>query len=488
MKKKLLVVILFCLSITGFALTAQAREVINVDLNVEGDANAYNGQAAYDTNNALYDDGTTWRVVYPNMTIAPTTIPGMGIPVGSPRSSNLSDANEPNSSITLAAQIWIDNNSVNSIGYRNTSYPSPGLMNDGFRKNDTASDPVLKLWGVDGYKGTFDIYVYGSEAGSFTLTQWDNKVTGVEPNDGFTVVIPIDSNSWRVTRSGTPGWVSETKTVTGGFGVSTTPGTNFVIFPNVSIDTWQQSYLVNGGTGDGNTVTVSDSNTRQTYLSYSNVINGLQLVSLKNPVAILKTGTVIPAGLYDVAGERSGTTTREDAVSFGPSLSRREDHNLPYPQVGQIERREFMTYDVTVDSANKGRYAITLDVDPQTYGTVFATIFVDDVNMGSQIRLGEAGPGPTSTPIFANLTEGNHTIKWMNTCKAGSSTGYAIFDVNIALATDANLTFPNCGSIAKANLTYESDLNKDCRVDRKDLAIFVDSWLECDDPNWVNCK
>ncbi len=111
MKKKLLLVILFCLCIAGTVSARQLWEVINVDLNVDSDANAYNGKAAgYDTNNALYDDGiNTWQTYYKNKSIRKMQEPtmtdpcGFGIPVGSPRSSHLGDACEPNNPAIYAA-------------------------------------------------------------------------------------------------------------------------------------------------------------------------------------------------------------------------------------------------------------------------------------------------------------------------------------------------------------------------------------------------
>ena len=160
MKKKLLVV-LVCLSITGMAWARQAREVINIDLNVDGDANAYAGKAAYDTNGALYDDGTnTWLVFYPNMTVKRCTIPGWGLPMSSPRCSHLGDANDPNNPGIYAKAVWIGDAGVGRTAFRDTTHSSPGLMNDGLQK--TSGEPNLFFWGREGFGGTYDFYVYGT--------------------------------------------------------------------------------------------------------------------------------------------------------------------------------------------------------------------------------------------------------------------------------------------------------------------------------------
>lgn len=497
MKKKLLVVILFCLSVAGTTLAWEGPgpfigspvwrpEVINVDLNIDADANAYGGKAAYDTENAEYDDDSLWHVFYPNMTVpGPNCTPGWGIPIGSHRSANLSCADDPNNPAIYAAQVWIGENSLNGIGYRNpdTNYPSPGLMNDGLRKSPPeGSDPNIRLWGVDAYKGTFDIYVYGSEDGNYTLSQFVPSLS-IEPNNVDTNIIPDDPNTYKIINTGS--WNSTTKSLTGSF--DPLNANSYVVFTNVFIDDTVQECNTFDGNDYANTVRVTDGNSHQAYISYTNVINGLQLVSKKAPVVLKKTGTVIEPAFYDVAGEKSGQASRETNPRFGPSLVRPGDANWPEIQIAMVDRREFMVYDINVENEHKGRYVITMDVTPYTDGDAIMNLFVDDVNIGVQTRGSGSGPGPAAPPIEVNLFPGIHTIAWMHTGKAGSSTGYNILDVNISAAADANLVLSNCAGVAKYNLIYEGDLNDDCRVDRKDLDIFSDLWLECDDPNWRNC-
>ena len=149
-----------------------AVEVINVDFNVDKDANDYTGKGAFDTGKAVYDDGASrWLVFEPNMTIRRTSLPGWGIPIGSPRSSHLGDSNDPNNPAIYARQVWIGDRGVGRVAYRDANYPSPGLMNDGFQR--TSGEPNIFLWGKDAYTGTYDIYVYGNGAGDINVVKYN---------------------------------------------------------------------------------------------------------------------------------------------------------------------------------------------------------------------------------------------------------------------------------------------------------------------------
>ncbi|MFA6175388.1 MAG: hypothetical protein WC765_02275, partial [Phycisphaerae bacterium] len=50
------------------------------------------------------------------------------------------------------------------------------------------------------------------------------------------------------------------------------------------------------------------------------------------------------------------------------------------------------------------------------------------------------------------------------------------------------VTINNCSDIWKYNHGIVGDVDMDCYVNMKDVASFVNSWLDCYDPNTVNCN
>ncbi len=83
---------------------------------------------------------------------------------------------------------------------------------------------------------------------------------------------------------------------------------------------------------------------------------------------------------------------------------------------------------------------------------------------------------------------------WWHNGYDSSSTDYDILDINfVRISTSTEPNYVNgvasdCNGVKRYELLYAGDLNQDCNVNRADLYIFTNSWLECDDPNWRNCK
>jgi hypothetical protein len=402
MKIKLVTTVLLVL---GAGLVAPAAEVISVDLNGYNDNNPYIGNGAYDVGNR------TWTVYYG----------GWGKAVGSPRSDQLADYNEPNQPGIYAAQVWIGDPGTN-----HTYVSGTGLMDDGFVKAPGATaDPTIRLWGMDAYGGTFDIYVYGSSLGSFTISSPSNEV-------------------------------HETNSVSGGVPPGQfINGGNYVVFRSIPIS-FDPNYIT---------------------LSYSGTINGLQLVKLKQPVAI-QDGTEINAPDYDVAYD---TNRREgEGQHFGP------DVNELY--VFYIDDGEYMKYDITVDEANKGRYDILAWVNTGSEYCTNLNVYLDDIWLGV-LKLEEDSTtdppyyyDPTQNSVSVNLFKGSHTFKWAH---IGGGYGYNISSFTFTRTSDVIMN--DCNDVYTYGLNYAGDFNGDCHVDEKDLALIVDNWLVCYDPNANNC-
>jgi hypothetical protein len=227
----------------GLISVCGAVEVINIDLNAYGDDTAYTGAAAY-------DDGINQWIPYYG---------GWGQPMGSPRSADLTFANDPAYPAgTYAAQVWIGD-----AGTGHTYVTGVGLMDDGFVADPLASgDPNVFLFGTGAYGGTFDVYVYGT--GQFTLksdaVMYQTSLSGNLPEGQFE------------------------------------NGVNYFSYPGVLIDP-------NG-----------------LQIIYSDTLNAIQLVSVKQPTPIT-AGTIIDARNYSVAYDtnaREGEITR-----YGPDLGYR---------------------------------------------------------------------------------------------------------------------------------------------------------------------
>lgn len=82
---------------------------------------------------------------------------------------------------------------------------------------------------------------------------------------------------------------------------------------------------------------------------------------------------------------------------------------------------------------------------------------------------------PTSTVTF--LKGGVYTLKLTVIDDAGT------VEDTVVITT----TTPSCADVIAAGLIQKTDLNKDCYVNIQDLAILLENWTKCNDPENVNC-
>jgi len=338
---------------------------------------------------------------------------GWAVPVGSARSEGLTppvpELNQYLSSI-YAAQVWIGDNGL-IHGYQSGT----GLMDDGFTAT-SPNEPNISIFGEGAYTGLYDIYVYGNDDGNFIL----------------------DQNG-----------VKDTRHVTGGVASGTfVEGGNYVIFTDVNVISSDFSKL---------------------YLTYTNKLNALQFVKKKSPFVIEPNslGLIrIPAGDWDVAGDRNTRTTESNR--YGPDTFY-DDVNGIGSYVGYLDTGEFMDYDINVDDANKGQYQICLGIfGNTTYGYIPAgevRILLDDVNLGDVNRLSSdivpTGSLGDTTSVTANLYPGNHTLRWLLYYGSGNS-GFSL----------AYVKFTRIGNISEG---WEN------------LDLWANDWLLCNNPDPNGC-
>jgi hypothetical protein len=86
-----------------------------------------------------------------------------------------------------------------------------------------------------------------------------------------------------------------------------------------------------------------------------------------------------------------------------------------------------------------------------------------------------APSSPTSTVTFP--VAGVYTLKLTVIDATGT-----IEDTVVITATT-----PSCADVKTAGLLMKTDLNGDCKVDIQDLAIMLQNWTKCNDPENVNC-
>jgi len=415
-KMKLLTAILFCLGIAGMA---SAMEVIQIDLNGYGNNTAYNGYAlgtGIGTN--------IWGAYYGGS--APE---GWGNAMGSPRTADLADYDEPCMPSTYAAQVWIGDNDAN-VPHDWIMGSGTGLTDDGFKKNGGGTDPNIFLWGVDAYAGIYDIYLLGEKNTTH-----------------FKVTSPAHD-----------------------YGTQTADGDGVAEFDDVIIG------------ADVNVVTVC----------YDSNFYGIQLVRkleagvTKEPLVITNTGPqYIEAVEYDVAFE---TNTRSGEPSyFGPDI----EVNVPLNStlVAYLDAGEYMGYDIKVATEDAGYYEFDAQVLAY-YGPVDSLqIYVDDVLLGTLQDTQTSNPnlfwvgGGGAQPdeyVYGNLFKGNHTIKW----RVPAAQYFNIRRLRLlwtrAIAMD-------CNDVYFYQFGYANDFNRDCHVDFEDLKLLTDDWLNCYSPDPNDC-
>jgi hypothetical protein len=409
MKMKLLTTVLIVLVAVG---VVTAAEVINVDIRGYGNNAPYVGNGAYNVG-----PNAVWTAYYG----------GFGVPVGSARSEGLVPSSTGGGlgffCSVYAAQVWIGDDGDHDYEY------GSGLMNDGFVANPSLNpNPKLHIFGQDAYQGIYDIYVYGRDAGSFTLNYY-----------------------------GTP----TTKTVDGTAPAGTfVQGGNYVIFSNVDIN---------------------NANSNDVYLTYTNQLNALQLVKKKDPVNV-QNGTIIAAANWDVAGERN--IRSDDPHGFGPDIAGTE--------VGYLETGEFMGYDINVDAVNQGRYWISIDVNTAgLYNANPLRIYLDDKVVGDVCDCNLITIIGKTTDVSVNLFKGNHTVKWhlpfqaINQFPHNGTTGFDVVDVNFTRIGSIAMT--DCNEVDFYSANYPADLSGNCTVGLEDLALMVNNWLICNNPDQNGC-
>jgi hypothetical protein len=416
MKMKLFTVVLLVL---GAGIVVSAAEVINVDLNGYNDYRGYVGNGAYDVG-----DDAVWTAYFG----------GWGIPIGSKRTEALVPSGIPVNqqfySSVYAAQVWIGDN-----GQNHDYLYGDALMDDGFVR--TAGEPNLALFGEGAYRGVYDIYVYGSAAGTFKLGYYG-------------IVTP--------------------KTVAGDANAGMFElGHNYVVFDNVDINT-----------GDSANI----------YIAYTNVINGLQLVKQKDPCVIEPNAfgiDKIAAGDWDAAGDRNARTDTE-TTKFGPdTYFDVNDTNMVGPGVGYLDTPEFMEYDINIPEASEGQYEISIvikggpaytAIDPCAMKIYLDDKFIGEVNAAAP----PTGTAGETTKVTTNFYEGLHTVRWMlYSGQTGANLYYLKFNKL------GNVVVDDCGDIVIAGLTLTEDLNGDCKVDTKDLYIATEDWVQCNNPDPSLC-
>jgi hypothetical protein len=340
---------------------------------------------------------------------------GWGVPVGSARSEGLTPPvpviNQYLSSI-YAAQVWIGDN-----GQKHSYQYGSGLMNDGFA-TASPNEPNISIWGEGGYQGVYDIYVYGRDPGLFRLTRYGVTTTQAVTGDA-------NAGEFKL-------------------------GQNYVVFSGVDIN---------------------NTNSQDLYLTYTNKLNALQFVKNKSPFVIEPNalGLIrIPAGNWDVAGDRNTRTTESNR--YGPD-TRYDDVNAIGSCVGYLDTMEFMDYDINVNDANKGQYQICLGVmGGGSYAYISNNsmrILLDDVNLGDVNCLPNdpnTGDIVDTTKVTANLYPGSHTVRWLlyGSGADGANTGFNL----------AYVKFTRIGNISEG---------------WKDFDSWVNDWLLCNNPDPNGC-
>ena len=349
---------------------------------------------------------------------------GWGTPVGSARSEGLATEDQPFFCSVYAAQVWLGDNGQKH-GYQYGS----NLMDDGFTAV-SPNEPNISIFGQGAFQGVYDIYVYGRDPGLFRLTRYG--VTTTQAVSG-------DANA-------------------GEFKL----GQNYVIFSNVDIN---------------------NSSSDDLYLTYTNKLNALQFVKDKSPVAV-KDGTIIGAGNWDVAGERN--IRSDDPQGFAPDTFGNADPNIG-STVGYLETGEFMGYDITIDDVNQGRYYIAIDVN--TAGQYRANplrIYLDDKVVGDVCDMNLSPPEGKTTDVSVNLFKGSHTVKWHLPFQGfGGSTGSNL--IYLKFTRIGSIAMNDCNEVGFYGVNYPADLSGNCAVGLEDLALLVDNWMICNNPDQNGC-
>jgi hypothetical protein len=226
-----------------------------------------------------------------------------------------------------------------------------------------------------------------------------------------------------------------------------------------------------------------DVNTDSLSLAYTNKLNAIQFVKKKSPVDVNSdpSGTKISAGNWDVAGDRN--TLADETQPFGPDTFPIVDPNSSRA-VGYIEPMEFMFYDVNVSNAVKGRYNLTLDVNISTnnFWMPSMNVYFDGEYVGST-KYTTGGIEGESTPVSLNLPAGIHTVGW----QLPSGTNYGFNLIYLHLVRTGDISMSNCSDVGLYGYNLPADLSGNCSVALEDLALAVNNWLICNNPDPNGC-
>jgi len=447
--------------------------VINVDLNGGPNDPIYSGKAAFaeavDTNCVIGE----WNGFYL----------GEGVLMTSPRCK---DIGEPCTPGTYARAIFIaDPNPTAHIPATGTG----DLLGDGFQKKPGGDDPNLFIWGTMAYGGIYDVYILSGGGGTFILT--DSNGTTHGPN-----TIP---------GGGAPPWVE---------------GSNYVVFRDVWINTPASR---DAGGPNPNYVAwgyLSDPNCA--FLSYSNVINGIQFASVKRRI-MNERGVPPNDPNFDAVGNTAaywseatpiyiGTTGKKQNVFAGDYGSAYEtngrggesdydgpDVNWTTGTVHNIDYGEVMDYDVFIDDISDGYYRVRFLVRC-LHGPANFSIYIDNSSeLGHMTVQVNDGVDPslyywstdstnlTCDPapgyLYFNFFKGLHRFKIKANQACFELKGFQLHHMYTQNSFDMDL----CSDVIAYGYGLAGDINEDCYVNFEDLKLFLEDWLNCNNPEDPNC-
>jgi len=450
--------------------------VINIDLNGRPNDPSYSGTAAFaeavDTNCVIGE----WNRYYQ----------GEGVLMPSPRSE---DIGEPCNPGIYARAVFI----ADPYTHDYISGGSGHLLGDGFVKSGGPADPNpgLFIWGTMAYGGIYDVYVLASAAGSFTIT---------------------DSNG-----------TTQNKTLDGGNAPPWVEGENFVVFRDVWIDTPASR----GASGPDPNYAVEQkylTDPNCVVLTYSNEINGIQFASVKRrqmarrgvppndpdfdsvgntaaywsaatPIYIGTTGKKqnVFAGDYDAAYEKNTQDGESDYDGPDADWDDGTVHNIDYGEIWD--------YDVNIDDISDGRYRVRFCVRCP-YGPADFSIYTDNsTELGNMIVALKDGVDPNlyywSTDgtnvnvsgtlmtgyLYPNFFKGLHRFKIKANQACFKLKGFQFHHMYSEAAFDMD----TCEDVIAYGFGLASDLNGDCYVNFADLKLFLEDWLNCNNPEDPNC-
>jgi len=93
-----------------------------------------------------------------------------------------------------------------------------------------------------------------------------------------------------------------------------------------------------------------------------------------------------------------------------------------------------------------------------------------------------AGVIGETTKVTANLFAGSHTVRWY---LYGGNNGFNL--VFVKFNKLGGTVIGNCADVVNYGFTLTEDLDGNCAVGLEDLALMVDNWLICNNPDLNGC-